>query len=171
MTNHSNTYSCEIITTAQWRRRGTQSFRKIYLSRYLKELCVRGSWRPNRTATYWPPLLWPSAFLSHSPGLFNRGPGAQPLWVLAFSTASYLQVIWYPNWLTSCLHPGYIIIWRPLFFLRASQFRTHSTRPRSRLYPDIPRPDAPVIYTVAFPILTASPGSICYTYVYIFKCF
>ena len=28
------------------------------------------------------------------------------------------------NWLTSCLHPGYIIVWRPLFFLRASQFRT-----------------------------------------------
>ena len=33
--------------------------RKIYLSLYLKGLCVRGSWRPNRTATYWPPLLWP----------------------------------------------------------------------------------------------------------------
>ena len=36
--------------------------------------------------------------------------------------------------------------------------RTHSTRPRSRLYFDIPRPDAPVIYTGAFPILTARPG-------------
>ena len=63
--------------------------RKIYLSLYLKGLCVRGSWRPNRTATYWPPLLWPSAFLSRSPGMLNRGPGAQPLWVLVFSTASY----------------------------------------------------------------------------------
>ena len=40
--------------------------------------------------------------------------------------------------------------------------RTHSTRPRSRLYSDIPRPDAPVIYTGAFPILTAWPGSIYY---------
>ena len=36
--------------------------------------------------------------------------------------------------------------------------RIHSTRPRSRLYSDIPRPDAPVIYTGAFPILTARPG-------------
>ena len=36
--------------------------------------------------------------------------------------------------------------------------RTHSTRPRSRLYSDIPRPDAPVIYTGSFPILTAWPG-------------
>ena len=39
----------------------------------LKGLCVRGSWRPNRTATYWPRLLWPSAFLSNSPGLLNQG--------------------------------------------------------------------------------------------------
>ena len=39
-------------------------------------------------------------------------------WVLVLSTASYLQLIW-----TSCRR-GYIIIWRPLFFLRASQFRT-----------------------------------------------
>ena len=33
--------------------------RKIYLSLYLKGLCVRGGWRPNRTATYWLPLYWP----------------------------------------------------------------------------------------------------------------
>ena len=38
---------------------------------------------------------------------------------------------------------------------------TYSTRPRSRLYPDIPRPDAPVIYTGAFPVLTAWLGSLC----------
>ena len=57
--------------------------RKIYLSLYLKGLCVRGSWRPNRTAAYWPPLLWPSAFLSRSPGLLNRRPGSPALcWVL-----------------------------------------------------------------------------------------
>ena len=35
---------------------------------------------------------------------------------------------------------------------------THSTHPRSRLYFAIPWPDAPVIYTGAFPILTARPG-------------
>ena len=34
------------------------------------------------------------------------------------STVSYLQLVW-----NSC-HRGYIIIWPPLFFLRASQFRT-----------------------------------------------
>ena len=81
-----------IITTSQY-------FRKIYLSLYLKGLCVRRSWRPNRTTTHWPPLLWPSAFLSYSPGLLNRGPGAQPLWGQVFSTASYHQLVWSPNWL------------------------------------------------------------------------
>ena len=49
------------------------------------------------------------------------------------------------------------------FFLCASQIALNTTRPRSRLYPDNPRPDAPVIYTGAFPVLTAWPGSICYT--------
>ena len=33
-------------------------------------------WRPNRTAIYWPPLLWPSALcLSCSPVLLNLRPG------------------------------------------------------------------------------------------------
>ena len=88
-----------------------------------------------------------TAFLSRSPGLLNRGPGGPAslgpvlhssifsptdlisnwlnrgswgalCWVLVLSTASYLQQTW-----TSCRR-GYIIIWRPLFFLRASQFRT-----------------------------------------------
>ena len=35
---------------------------------------------------------------------------------------------------------------------------THSTHRQSRLYSVIPRPDAPVIYTGTFPILTAWPG-------------
>ena len=67
-----NTYACKIITTTQWRRRAKTSLKKICLSLFLKGLCVRGSWRPNRTVTYWPPLLWPSA-LSFS---FSRA--AQP---------------------------------------------------------------------------------------------
>ena len=54
----------------------------MYLSFYCKSLkrvtqgfTVRGSWRPNRTAIYWPPLLWPSALcLSRSPGLLNQRP-------------------------------------------------------------------------------------------------
>ena len=48
----------------------------------------------------------------------------------------------------------------PTLFLLASQIALIQ---RSSLYPDIPQPDAPVIYTGAFPILTARPGSICNT--------
>ena len=56
---------------------------------------VRGSWRPNRTAIYWPPLLWPSALcLSRSPGLRNRRPRGPALcWKMAFFTASYHQLV------------------------------------------------------------------------------
>ena len=57
------------------------------------------------------------------------------------------------KWLTSCLHPGYIIVLRPL----------NSTCRQSRLSPWYLRPDAPVIYTGAFTILTDRPGSICNT--------
>ena len=74
----------------------------MYLSLYCKGLkrvtqgfSVRGSWRPNRTAIYRPPLLWPSALcLSRSPGLLNQRP---TLLGAAFSTASYHQLVWSPN--------------------------------------------------------------------------
>ena len=61
----------------------------MYLSLYCKGskrviqgLRVRGSWRPNRTAIYWPPLSWPSAMcLSRSPGLLNRRPRGSLYWL------------------------------------------------------------------------------------------
>ena len=74
----------------------------MYLSLYCKGskrvtqgFIVRGSWRSNRTAIYWPPLLWPSA-LSFS---FSRAAQqeAQGPTLLAFSTASYHQLVWSPN--------------------------------------------------------------------------
>ena len=73
--------------------------------------------------------------------LFNRG----SCWVLVLSTVSYIQLT-----RTSCA-PSYIIVLRPL----------NSTCRQSRLSPWYLRPDAPVIYTGAFPISTARPGSIC----------
>ena len=89
-----------------------------------ERLCVRGSWRPNRTAIYWPPLLWPSALcLSRSPGLLNQRPGGSAFcWLLAFSTASCPKLVWSPNWfglqLTDFLStPSYIIVQRPLLLV------------------------------------------------------
>ena len=75
---------------------------------------MRESWRPNRTAIYWPPLLWPSALcLSLSPGLLNQRPGGPALcWMMAFSTASCLWLIWSPtHWLP--VTPSYIIVQSP----------------------------------------------------------
>ena len=59
---------------------------------------MRGRWRPNRTAIYWPLLLWPSALcLSRSPGLPKRRPRGPLWWVMAFFTASYQQLLWTPT--------------------------------------------------------------------------
>ena len=74
----------------------------MYLSLYCKGskrvtqgFTVRGSWRPNRTTIYWPPLLWPSALcLSRSPGLLNRRPRGPALyWMMAFFTAPYHKLV------------------------------------------------------------------------------
>ena len=51
--------------------------RKIYLSYYLKGLCVRGSWRPNRTATYWPHSYGHQRFFPVLQGFSTGSPGAQ----------------------------------------------------------------------------------------------
>ena len=98
---------------------------KIYLSLYLKGLCVRGNWRPNRTATYCPPLLWPSVLLSRFPGLLDRRPGGSSCWVLAFSTASCHQRVWSPK-LTDLLSlPSYIIVQSPTQYLWNGMFDQH----------------------------------------------
>ena len=97
MTNYTNTYASRNIT-GQWRR-VTQFFRKIYLSL-------------NRVPF---------------PVLLGCSTGGPLCWVLVF-----LYRIWSPTrliskLLTSCLHPGYIRIWRPLFFLRVSQSHSFHT--------------------------------------------
>ena len=105
--------------------------------------------------------------------------GAQPLWVLVFSTASYLQLVWFAtaqpgawglpllgagfhyrilsptDWISCAL--SYIIVQRP-----PSSFgchKLHSFNPSMikviLCYSSI---GLPVIYTGAFPILTARPG-------------
>ena len=156
--------------------------RKIYLSLYLKGLCVRGSWRPNRTATYWPPLLWsisvsfsfsraaqpgaPSAgcwfslphLVSNWSGLqtLSRGSRAPFCWVLAFSTASCLWLVWSLNWL-NFLWLSYIIVQCPLRLVGVTIALIQPIHGEG-YNSDIPWPDAPVIYTGVFPILTARPG-------------
>ena len=134
-----------------------------------------------------PTLLAITAFLSRSPGLLNRGPRAQPLWVLVFSSASCLQLVWSPNsqsgaWglpllsagflyrilsptglvskLTDFLSsPSYIIVQRPPSFCGRHNFALiQPVHGQGYNILIIPRPDEPVIYIGAFPILTARPS-------------
>ena len=138
---------------------GHSSLEKNIPLTLMKGLCMRGSLRPNKDCNIvTPTLLATGAFLSRSPELLNRGPGGPAsLGTLVLIPASSLQLT---DFLSS---PGLYNCSTITFFLWASQIALNSTRPRSRLYPDIPRPDAPIIYTGTFLILTAWPGrrSIC----------
>ena len=74
----------------------------MYLSLYCKVskrvtqgFTVRGSWRPNKDCNILTQLLWPSELcLSRSPDAQPEGLGPT---LLAFSTASYHQLVWSPN--------------------------------------------------------------------------
>ena len=74
---------------------------------YERFYCVRGELETEQNCNRLSPtLLAMAVFLSRSPGLLNRGPE----W---FSFQHLLS-----NCLTSCLHPGYIIVCRPPSFKR-----------------------------------------------------
>ena len=121
---------------------------------------MRESWRLNKDCN----ILTPQLFWLSQPFLFSWAaqPGAwgpSLCWDMVLIPASSLQLIW-----TSC-HRGYIIIWYPPTSCECHNFTLNSTPRQSRL-PLISwylRPDAPVIYTGAFLILTAWPSrrSIC----------
>ena len=136
----------------------TQFFREIYLSLYLKgfERVTKGiivwevSWRLNWTATYWPPLSWPlqcffPVLLGCSTGGLGHGSHSS---IFSPTDVNFLSLGLYNNLM-------------PTYLLRASQFALNSTRRQSRSPPWYPRPDVPVIYTSAFLLLIAWPGSIC----------
>ena len=113
-----------------------------------------------------PTLLAIFTFLSRSPGLLNWGPGGPASLGAGFLSRFFSPIRLIPNWLNFLCTELYNSS-TPTLLVGVTN-RTHSTRPRSRLYSDIPRPDAPVIYTSAFPILTARSGrrSIYNTYPY-----
>ena len=136
----------------------TTQFLEKYTSLTLFErLCVRGCWRPNRTATYW---------LSHSYSHQHFFPvlrgcstgGLEPS--LSGCWFSLLHLI--SNW--SGLQTNWLPVFTELYNSSTPPSScgrhncTHSTHPRSRYNSDIPRQDAPVIYIDAFPILTDRLG-------------
>ena len=119
MRNHN----ADTIITTQWRR---ATEKDIPLTLFERVVCERELETEQNCNIVTPTLLAITAFLSRSPGLLNRGPegpaslGAGFLyrilsptclipklinrgswgpfcWVLAFSTASYLQLVWSLN--------------------------------------------------------------------------
>ena len=104
-----------------------------------------GTWEPSLSGTCSHSSIFsPTRLISK---LINRGPEGSLCWVLAFSTASCLQLIWSPNWLNVLCTELYNCSRPP------SSCGRHNF---ALIQPD--RPDAPVIYTGAFPILIARPG-------------
>ena len=90
-----------------------------------ERLRVRGSWRPNRTATYWPPLLWPPVFLSRSPDVAQL-----EAWGPTLLGAGFLYHILSPTGLVSKLtdflsSPSYIIVQSPTQYLWNGRFDRH----------------------------------------------
>ena len=134
----------------------TQFFRKMYLSLYSKGLCVRGSWRLNKDFNILtspaPPDI--AVCLSRSPWLLNRRPGAQlsaESWFSLLDPEHCFKTLisnyncsfggmrapssgcWFSlphfisNWLTFCLHPGYIIVRHPPS--SCERHKSHSIQP------------------------------------------
>ena len=96
-TNHTNTYTCKIHIDAIIKTSDTV-LGKIYLSLYLKGLCVWegvGDW--TNTATCWPsqPLRTSPCVVLVLLGCSTGGLGAQPLWDM-FSS-QHLLTNWSPN--------------------------------------------------------------------------
>ena len=90
MQNHNND---TIKTTSD-----TVFYRNIPLTLFERVVCERELETEQNWNILTSPLLWPSVFLSRSPGLLNRRPGGPGFCrVLAFSTPSCLQTLWSPN--------------------------------------------------------------------------
>ena len=95
--------------------------------------------------------------ISNGSGLQTAQSGAWGLLLLAFSTASCLQTKLVSKLTDFLSSPSYIIVQRPLLLVGVTIALIQPIHGQGYNF-DIPRPDAPVIYIGAFPILTARPG-------------
>ena len=141
---------------------------------------MRGSWKPNRTAIYWPPTLMAISFSfpfswAAQPGTW--GPSFSGCWVslphlsptrlipnsqsgawgLPLLGAGFFYRIFSPtDWISCAL--SYIIVLCPPSSCGRHNFALIQPVHGQGYNPDIPRPVAPVVYTGSFPILTARQG-------------
>ena len=107
-------HACRIITTHNKDER--HSLLEKYTSHFIERVVCEREFKTEQNCNILTPtLLVIIAFLSRSPGLLNRGTGVQPLWVLVFSTASSLQLVWSPN--SSIGDPGCCFLYSFIFQL------------------------------------------------------
>ena len=126
-----------------------------YTSHFIERVvCERELETEQRLQLLTPQLFW--LLQPFFPVLLAAQPSA---WDMFLIPASSLQLTW-----TSCRR-GYIIIWHLPTSSERHNFALNSTprQSRSPLISWYLRPEAPVIYTGAFLLLTAWPGSICNT--------
>ena len=92
------TYTCRIHIDAIIKT-SEDFYKKIYLSLYLKGLCVRGSWRLNKDCNTLTSPAPPDIAVcrSHSPGLLNWGPVGPVSLGHVLIPASSHQLVWSPN--------------------------------------------------------------------------
>ena len=164
MTNYTNTYAFSNHNDDTIKTSDTEKYTSPFIERvrkgYKRFYCVRGVLETEQNCN----ILTPHSY-GHNSVSFPFSWAAQPgAWGPSLSgTCSSFQHLlssWSDLQLTDFLSLRGLSLFDVHLLLVGVTNRTHSTRPRSRLYPDITRPDAPVIYTGAFPILTAWPGSV-----------
>ena len=158
MTHYTNRYYIYIYICMQNTIKTSDTvLRKIYLSLYWKGCVWEGV--GDRTELQ---HIDPNS-IGHNRVSFPLSWAAQPgawgplCWVLAFPTASCHQRVWSPNWSVFLSAPSYIIVQRPLLLVDVTIALIQPIHGQGYIS-DIPRPDAPVIYIGAFPILTARLG-------------
>ena len=146
---------------------------------------MRGSWRPNRTATYWPPFYWPKqrffpvlqAAQTEALGPSLSGTCSSIQYLLSNSSDPQLSIgglrassagCWLSlphlitNWSLSKLSDflssrSYIKVLCPLLLVGVTIAPNQPIHGQG-YNSDIRRLDAHVLYIGAFPILTARPG-------------
>ena len=150
ITHYTYSYACRNIFSTI-KTSGHSSLEK-YTSHFIERVvCERELETELNCNILTPTLMAITALLSRSPGLLNRGPGASSL-LRAGSHSSNWNTdfkLWTPTAL-NFMSPGLY------HCFRYTQFNPTTVKaiPWS---PDLLRPDAPVIYTGAFLLLTAWP--------------
>ena len=157
MTNYTNTCICMHNHNDDTIKMSDTVLRKIYPLTLFERVVWEGVGDRTELQHIDPHSYGHQCFFPVLLGCSTGGLGAQPLWVLVFSTASYLQLVWSPtDWISCAL--SYIIVQRPPSSCGRHNFALIQPVHGQGYNLDISRPDAPVIYTGAFPILTAQPG-------------